>query len=276
MFSLFQKKYNNPALLEKIRETQERWFTFLGKLEARMEEMSTAAIPELRDLFNQDNDPYKRAHGHMLQGLLGQINQMRHKANEAREENIFCFVSAAEATLPAITSNAGQEYHNALYAFRMACSDRYHLFDEKLNHHITLLQKAAGEQDLEAIYREELTIFENIRDKFSCKQCGGNITIPQMFFIATYVNCPFCKTQNTFMPSTGAQLVLHQARSLAEQRTAHLLHAYEESVPKNETLYKQYLRAMFDEWNKIVPDMAGENEKFYQRLLNDHLINKLK
>ena len=93
-----------------------------------------------------------------------------------------------------------------------------------------------------------------------------------MFFIATYMTCPYCQTQNTFLPSTGAQLVLHQARSLAELRTAHLQKAYEDGYPKDPLLYKQYLRAMFDEWNKIVPDMAAENEKFYLRLLKDNNI----
>lgn len=89
------------------------------------------------------------------------------------------------------------------------------------------------------------------------------------------MTCAYCGTQNTFLPSTGAQLVLHRARSLAEQRTAHLLKIYESSDPKQPALYRQYLRAMFDEWNKIVPDMAAENEKFYHRLLKDYSIDHL-
>jgi len=77
-----------------------------------------------------------------------------------------------------------------------------------------------------------------VRDKFNCKQCGGQLTIPRLFFIATYVTCPYCQTQNTFTPSTGAQMVLQRARSLAEQRTAHLLKRYQESKPQNKTLYQ--------------------------------------
>jgi hypothetical protein len=273
MFGLFEKKYNNPGLVENIRETQERWFTFLDKLENRMAEMCSAAVPELQAVFNQDADHYKRAHGHMLLGLQGQINQMRDKANEVREDSIMAFVRTKTEELPAITISAGYLYHTMIYDFQRACFDRYHTFDDKLNHYLTLLKNAAGEQDLEAAYQEQLAAFENSRDKFSCKQCGGNIPISKMFFIATYINCPFCQTQNMFMPSTEVQLVMHQARSLAEQRTAHLLKQYEESRPKNSGLYQLYLRSMFDEWNKIVPDMAAENEKFYQRLLKDHLTN---
>lgn len=270
MFGLFDKKYHNPELLEAIRQTQDRWFSFLDKLEARMHEMCMAAVPEIREVFNQDTDPYKRAHSHMLMGLRGQINQMQNKANKAKEENIFYFIDCATAQLPDFISSAGREYHDKLHAFRMDCINRHNIFEEKIAYYTSLLNNAAGEQDLETAYQEQLAAFESMRDKFACRQCGGNITISQIFFIATYITCPFCQTQNTFTPSTGAQMVLHQARSLAEQRTAHLLKIYEESRPKNSQLYQQYLRAMFDEWNKIVPDMAEENEKFYQRMLQDH------
>lgn len=242
---------------EILRQTQERWFAFLEKLEARMEEMCTAAIPELKKVFEEDQDHYKRAHGRMLSGLLGQLQQMRAKADEVREEKLGQL----------IYSNGNIEY-----SFREVCYDRHEKFEAKLQYYTELLEETAERKDLEAFYQEQLAAFEAIRDKFTCKQCGGKITIPKMFFIATYMTCPYCQTQNTFLPSTGAQLVLHQARSLAEQRTAHLEKAYEDGYPKDPLLYKQYLRAMFDEWNKIVPDMAAENEKFYLRLLKDNNI----
>ncbi|MVT09101.1 zinc finger-like domain-containing protein [Chitinophaga tropicalis] len=242
---------------EILKQTQERWFVFLEKLEARMEEMCTAAIPELKKVFEEDQDPFKRAHGRMLSGLLGQLRQMREKADEVREEKII-------GTMYSVGDIA--------YDFREACYDRHNEFEEKLQRYTELLEETAERRDLEAFYQEQLAAFEAIRDKFTCKQCGGKITISKMFFIATYMTCSYCQTQNTFLPSTGAQLVLHQARSLAEQRTAHLQKAYEDGYPNDPLLYKQYLRAMFDEWNKIVPDMAAENEKFYLRLLKDNNI----
>ncbi|WP_346320344.1 hypothetical protein [Chitinophaga sp. YIM B06452] len=245
---------------ETIRQTQERWFIFLEKLEARMEEMCTAAIPELVKVFDEDQDPYKRAHGRMLAGLVGQLYQMMEKANEVKEEKILG---------PAFSFG-----HNT-HTFREACFERHREFEERVHQHIAQLREAAGKQDLESFYQEQLAAFERIRDQFTCKQCGGKITIPKMFFIATYITCPWCQTQNTFMPSTGAQIMLHQARSLAEQRTAHLLKEYEDSRPKDPALNKKYLRAMFDEWNKITPDMAAENEKFYLRLLKDYNIDHL-
>lgn len=276
MFDFFKKKYSNPELLAELKSRQDRWFVFLDKLEARISELTTAGIPELQQVFNEDTDPYKRSHFHMLQGLLGQINNMRDKANNAKEENIISFTYSAEAALPSITTPGGSEYYRYVQDFRITCLERDNLFDKRLNEALEQLRHAAGEQDLEKAYQQELAAFEKIRDQFTCKQCGGNITIQKMFFIDTYIVCPFCRSQNTFSPSTAARMVLHNARALAEQRTAGLRMAYENSRPQDPELYKKYLRAMFDEWNKIVPDMAAENEKFYQRLLEEYTFNHYK
>ncbi|SHE75500.1 hypothetical protein [Pedobacter caeni] len=273
MFGFFKNKYDNPALLEEIRQTEEKWFVFLDKLETRLDELCTAAVPELIAVFDQDTDPYKRAHGRMLTGLIGQINQMRQKAITAKEERIIPFMYASKSVLPDLISGAGREYHDRLYRFQMACFDRHHQFEDKINEGITALRSAEGNRGLEATYQQQIAEFERIKDKFLCKQCGGKMSIPKMYFIATYIQCPFCQTQNTYTPSTEMQLLFHQARPLAEQRTAHLLRAYETQHPKNPVLYQQYLRAMFDEWNKITPDMVAENERFYLRLLKDHSIN---
>lgn len=269
MFDFFKEKYDNPMLVEEMRQTQERWFVFLQKLEERMKEVCEAAIPQLKEIYEEDTDPYKRAHGRMLAGLLGQLRQMRTKASEVKENKIINFTHAAEESFPAITSPAGSSYYNMLYKFKEACYEKHNVFEDNVVRYEKLLQHAAGEPDLETPYRKLLEEFEKNRDRFVCRQCSGNITIPRLFLIATYITCPHCQTQNTFHPSTEAQMVLHNARSLAEQRTAHLLKEYESAVPKNPALYRRYLRAMFNEWNSIVPDMAEENEKFYIRLLKD-------
>lgn len=273
MFGFFKNKYDNPALLEEIRQTEEKWFIFLDKMELRLDQLCAAAVPELIALFDQDSDPYKRAHSRMLSGLTGQISQMQQKVIEAKEEHIIPFLYASGTVLPDLISSAGRKYHDRLYRFQMTCFERHHQFEDKANEGIAALRSAKGNSDLEAVYQGQLIEFERIKNKFSCKQCGGKLTIQKMFFIATYIQCPFCQAQNTYTPSTEIQMLFHQARSLAEQRTAHLLQKYEESRPKNPVLYEQYLRSMFDEWNKITPDMMEENERFYQRLLKDHSIN---
>jgi hypothetical protein len=106
----------------------------------------------------------------------------------------------------------------------------------------------------------------------------------------------------------------HLGRSLAEQRTKHLLEEHNKSAEIPQQLYLQahqiklslihekdkqiiaqkeqeiqelenqkakieqkipilyatYLRAMFDEWNKINPDLQEEHEKFYNRILTEY------
>lgn len=269
MFDFFKKKYDNPMLAEEMRQTQERWFAFLQKLEERMAEVCEAAVPQLLEIYEEDTDPYKRAHGRMLAGLLGQVRQMRMKADEVREEKIINFIYAAESSFPSITSPGGHTYHDMLHKFQQACYSRHRTFEENVTRNEDILQHAVGEPDLETPYRNLLEDFEKTKDRFVCTQCSGNITIPRLFLTATYITCPHCQTQNTFHPSTESQMVLHNARALAEQRTAHLLKAYEAADDKDPALYRQYLRAMFDEWNSITPDMAAENEKFHERLLKD-------
>lgn len=271
MFDFFRKKQDYTPLIENMQQIRQRWLTFLQKLDERATELYQQSLPALKELFDEDEDPYKRAHGRMLAGLLGQLSNMRTKANDVKEEQIIPFLYSAKAV--DLLTKEGRQFHNLLEEFRSTCFDVQNRFEDKLNQYTVQLQSTGQRQDLEQSYEQELRAFEAIKDQFKCRQCSGNISIPRMFFIATYVTCPYCHTQNTFMPSTGAQMVLHNARSIAELRTAHLLAAYEQSTPKNKELYRQYLRAMFDEWNKIVPDMTEENEKFYQRLLQDSLIN---
>ena len=58
-----------------------------------------------------------------------------------------------------------------------------------------------------------------------------------------------------------------------QQKTAQmedLEKQWQELKDKAPKLYQHYLRAMFDEWNKINPDMEQEHEKFYTRLLNEY------
>ena len=55
MFGLFNKQKGEDAVPEwysELKESQERWFNFLEKLEAKMEEFATAAIPELKEILS--------------------------------------------------------------------------------------------------------------------------------------------------------------------------------------------------------------------------------
>ena len=47
-----------------------------------------------------------------------------------------------------------------------------------------------------------------------------------------------------------------------------------QSIEEAPKLYIKYMRAMFDEWNKIIPDLKEYNEKVYQSWIKDYIANQ--
>ncbi|MDR6760131.1 DNA-directed RNA polymerase subunit RPC12/RpoP [Flavobacterium sp. 2755] len=312
MFGLFNKskdpeknegsKETFPEWYAELQESQQRWFAFLEKLEAKMEELATASIPELKQLLQEDEDLYKRTFHRVLSGINGQLNNIRDKARDTYEEKIDSIYYDLDSRISVL-----DKHHDLLSDFRSACSDRYNDFDDKFDYWRKQIEKTQ-ERDLEIEYKKILDEYEAIKNKFSCTQCGGNIEIEKIFLIETYISCPYCQTQNTFAPSTQGRNLQNIARGLAEQRTAYLYEAFETEDKKERELYHQrhelslskihesdkkvlseiqakmddleeqrqfviknapklyqvYLRAMYDEWNKITPDLKEHNEKMYQ------------
>lgn len=288
---------------KEMNETKERFFTFIGKLEDKLREFTAASIPELTELNNTDPDQFKRGYHRMKAAVLGQLDSIQKKALDVKEEKIAGYAFSSD----------DHEVSKVYHEFRNECYDRYFQFDELYARCRQEVEDTYAE-DFELQYQKILDEHESIKDKFRCKQCGSPITIDRIYFTTTYITCPACQTRNTFEPSTQAKMLEHIGRSLAEQRTRHLLKEHDEIPEKTQALYLQrhhlelsliqendkkiieqktaeihalekqhqelesirpalyqkYLRAMFDEWNKINPALADEHEKFYIRLLNDY------
>lgn len=307
---LFSSSSNvQPEWIAHFQDTKERMFVFFDKLEAKMKELCDAAIPELNETHKTDEDIYKRTYGRMLSGIKGQIEHIRQKARDTYEEKVTDYYRSIDAEI-----SVHSPHHNTLMEFRNVIADRYREF-ETVSYQWRDALDATGAEDLEIKYQALLKEFEAEKNKFSCKQCGGNIAIEKIFFISTYIACPHCQTQNTFEPGTHASGLEDLGRRLGEQRTAPLLKVYQEEVQLERTLYherhtlslvrinntnkqevadinkkmeelenrrqaaiknapllyKQYLRAMFDEWNKITPDLAVENNKTHDNWLAEFM-----
>lgn len=285
-----------------MQETKERFFVFIGKLEEKLKEFAEASIAELEALNKTDPDEFKRGYHRMKSAVLGQLESIRKKATDVKEEKIDRFASY-------------DDHHTstAYYQLRTECYERYEQLEKLHSHYREQVQNTDAE-DFEVKYQKILNEYEAIKDKFRCVQCGSPITIEKIYFTTTYITCLACQTRNTFEPSSQAKMLEHIGRSLAEQRTAHLLKEHDAIPEKTQDLYLQghhlelsliherdkkviaqktqeiqelqkqkqeleskrpglyqaYLRAMFDEWNKINPALAEEHEKFYTRLLNDY------
>jgi DNA-directed RNA polymerase subunit RPC12/RpoP len=295
------------SVLKEMQDTQERFFVFIGKLKDKMTEFAEASIPELIELNNSDPDEFKREYGRMKSAVLGQLDSIMTKARTVQEEKIGSFPFTSDSF----------EISKAYSEFRGQCYDKFDELENLCNIYRDKIE-ATSQEDHEEAYRKILEEHEEIRDKFRCVQCGSPVALEKIYFTTTYIACPACQTKNTFEPSSRAKMLEHVGRSLAEQRTAHLLTEYNEIPGKTQTLYLQrhaldlslihekdtkiirqktaqiqeldrqrkeledkapvlyriYLRAMFDEWNKINPDLAEEHEKFHNRILTDYNKNK--
>ncbi|TPD66995.1 hypothetical protein [Flavobacterium microcysteis] len=286
-----------------MKETKERFFLFIDKLEDKLREFAEASIPELEELNNNDTDEYKREYSSMKNAVLGQLESIMKKGREVQEEKITNFPYHENET-------------KAYYEFRNECYQRLHRLDE-INAIYCEKIENTQQEDYEIKYRKILDEYQIIKDQFHCSQCGSLVHIDKIYSTTTYLTCSFCNTKNTFEPSSQTKALEQLGRSLAEQRTAHLLLQYQEACKKSQQLYlkihelelsltweadknsvtqkekqiqdlkqqkekleqqepklyQHYWRTMFDEWNKINPDMEEQHEKFYTRILNEYKPN---
>lgn len=287
-----------PAPGAEMADVKLRWFAFLDSMEARMDGLGNEAMPELREAFRTDADPYRRGYHQLVSALNGQIAQLKIKARGVRIQKIDGLFSVL-ANGPSVT-------RDAVYAFRHTCNERENLFEARCRAWSERFAET-GTEDFEIRYLEILNAYREIKDRFACHQCGSGLVIEKIFFVTAYVACASCGTQNVFEPGIQARQMEQIGRKLAEQRAAPMLLAYRaaqerertlyfrihglktdavkngggEEVPdgleaerleliaRTPELYASYLREMFDEWKKIVPDLAEENEKFYARMLSD-------
>jgi hypothetical protein len=243
---------------ERLRELETRWFSFLEKLEARMEELCSAALPELRALCRDTGDAGKQVYRKVLSGVTGQLENIRGKAYSTHDEKVVdTWYRFRE------DCKTADSFFNAGYGFTQRCTKRYEEFEETLRGWDTLLRETDRE-NLEEEYRRILEIFNACKEKFRCTQCGAPIPITQTFFISVHLACPACATQNTFDPGSEARELPFIARDLAEKRAAPFYEAYQNGGRTPE-LYRNYLRARYDELNRMLPGLKEHHERRYHR-----------
>lgn len=256
---LANKKDDVPEWLDEMNENQQRWFTFLEKLEIRMDELGEASIPELIEAYLSPDDLYHQRWHTMSSGIRGQYTAILEKVRAVKEDKVNTFFNVYINQV-----KFDGKYRNMLYQFREECLKREDALEEKYHYWIAKIN-ATEHDNLELQYQNIIDEYERIKTQFCCKQCGATILIDKIYFINTYLSCANCQTQNTFEPSTRAKQLEQLGRSLAEERTKHLLKAYQ--LEKKPALFEIYLREMFNEWNKIVPDLSEQNERFYESQL---------
>ena len=301
-----QNQYKTFQLSDAM-ETRDRWFTFLEKLQEKAAEFCNASLPDLKELYGKGGE-YNASYDQIKMGVKGQLENIRRKAYDTFSNTIIpSFYEWENAT------DIFSPDRKLLNEIKYSCQEKHREFGDTLGRWNDAIDAVENARDLEAEYQHILQEYDEIKNQFKCSQCGGGLHIEKIFFISTHIACPYCKTQNTFEPSTQARNLEFLARQLAEQRTKNLLDTYllnndevdaqfhelrnmksdlhfaanaldkrklqqtieqlendlAEKNKKSAQLYETYLRTMFDEWNSIVPDLAKQNEGFYNRLLED-------
>lgn len=302
---------------DEMTGIEKRWFVFLDRLEERVKKFVEGAIPELRETYKNDTDVAKRGYGRLADSVEGQIESVRKKADKVYSKEIedyyegliSYFLESEDDSFDGLDDVAAGIYFDK-------CDPRYRKFEKTMDYWSRQVKKTESE-NLEARYQAILDGYEQIKDKFTCKQCGSPMSIPAIFLTTAHVECPSCQTQNTFEPDSDARGLDLLGQELADQRNEHLLDAYEaekeeleklrerisdleseidgldeeddagkiarlqermknlkvqykaakENIP---VLYRQYLKAKFDEWIRLVPQLADQNRKVYEGWLADY------
>ena len=303
--------------LEEMASIEKRWFVFLRRLEERVKEFVEVSLPELRETYKTDPDVAKRGYMRLADSIEGQIESVRKKADKVYKKEIEdyyehlmdYFTDTDNESLEGLEDDASN-YHFDI------CDPRYKKFEKLMDFWSEKVKETEGE-NAESKYEAILEEYEQLKDKFACKQCGSPITIPQIFLTTAHIECPSCQTQNTFEPSSRARELDFIGRELAEQRNIPLLQAYEDekenldklherisdleseimdldedddarelaklqekmaklkeeykTVKSNiPLLYKHYLKSTFDEWIRLVPQLAEQNQRVYEGWLADY------
>ena len=84
----YEEENSYPLSKKEMEETKARFFSFIEKLEQKVEEFSASSLPELVEMNQTDTDEYKRSYQRMKAAVIGQLDNMQQKALEVKNEKI--------------------------------------------------------------------------------------------------------------------------------------------------------------------------------------------
>lgn len=239
---------------------EDRYHTFIQKLEERASELENEVKMTAQMVYDEDEDQYKRAYLKFKAGIEGQLNILIRKAREVFETQI-----------RPLRDDRGYGETDVWYD---KVYEVYLDFEKSIYKKIKNAFKDVKERSSEEELKEILNEYEAIKEAFNCSQCGANVPIDQMYFVATYITCPFCQTQNTFNPSTKMKSLQFLAREVGEERHKNLEKLCDRDRSEGTTvesfwLYYQYRAMVWLESAKIVPILKKENADVFYREMHD-------
>lgn len=273
MSDFFKQPHGEHALAAEraaLDETAQRWRDFARKIQERADLLYTQGMAETLRLKQTrltvaDNEAYL-----FWSGVCGQIRSLRDKLASVFEDSVAPVFR--EPSSRAGSATGARALWHALQAERNA-------LDEHLSCRGSVNFDAFDDaDDPEESYRQLLEAFRATREGFACSNCGAHVTLNEVFFLSTYVDCAYCRTRNTFYPDSAASTLPWLAERLAQRRSQSFHDAWQQAereVPiwsvdhaavfherrrRAVALYIAYIHRKHDELDKVVPALKPHND----------------
>ena len=255
-----------------MRDLEQRFRVFIEKLTERAESLAEETRGAIQEIYDEDADPYKRSFGNFLMGVKGQFKGIIDKAEEVFKQQIkphalsFLKTQTPEGELQ-------EEWFRKIHDDFEKWKDKMRDLAESIENQV---KKPSAEEKLREIVEE----YNAVKDKFHCSQCGANLEIKELYFISTYITCPYCQTQNTFVPSDKMRGFEFVAKDFAEEKTREEEKLYEKISSSDAASAEEEFLAYFlwraAVWKIVadtVPTFAEANKKVFYREMDDLLFD---
>ena len=255
-----------------MKDLEQRFRVFIEKLTERAESLAEETRGAIQEIYDEDADPYKRSFGNFLMGVKGQFKGIIDKAEEVFKQQIkphapsFLKTQTPEGELQ-------EQWFRKIHDDFEKWKDKMRDLADSIENHV---KKPSAEEKLREIVEE----YNAVKDKFHCSQCGANLEIKELYFISTYITCPYCQTQNTFVPSDKMREFEFVAKDFAEEKTREEEKLYEKISSSDAASAEEEFLAYFlwraAVWKIVadtVPTFAEANKKVFYREMDDLLFD---
>ncbi|MDR2126168.1 MAG: hypothetical protein LBP63_05005 [Prevotellaceae bacterium] len=293
-------------LQAQIDARRERWFVFIDKLNTRAEELYLAALPELNALKASDSDPNKSTYNKVLSGVCGQLANMRSKAYDAQDREIsdfYDYLRHGEITALHPLSRYLTEFRNDCYDRFTEFEQSINMKTDKLREverdeieyeYAKIIDSFNADKDkfrcsqCGHLLPVERIFFISVH--IVCPACNTQNTLEpgrsarNLQFIAKKLAEKRCEHllnayQNEIQNERDLYFKAHnikldsihkndREKAIAQEQIEAIHAERKRSIENAPHLYNVYLRALYDEMNRILPEFKEHHEKLYLEQIN--------
>ncbi|MDO5097674.1 MAG: hypothetical protein Q4D85_02875 [Corynebacterium sp.] len=236
--------------LQEILALRDRLDVFLPKLKQRCQEFGEDSKKEAAEMRADQSDEGKQSFGVFTAAVIRQIMAVGTKAERTFAQHFEKFEDTDNDAVDAEYKRSEQRV-DAFLTWLETYTD--HLFDD-----------GCGDE-AEQMYQQALRDYEQLKNSFTCSQCGAPVPVDKMYYTSQYLTCLGCETQTTFTPTEAMQSLPRLAEDLADSRTKHLEKELDDLVLKHNLYHGEilvrhvnYLLAQYRVMHEILPEYAEQ------------------